>query len=105
MSWIHLKDLVRMFWHAASNGEVHGAYNAVSPQVPDNREFTRIMAASFGKKVWAPPVPAFGLKLVMGKMASVALNSIGADSSRIQRSGFSFDFPGLEEAMADLASS
>lgn len=104
MSWIHIDDLVGMFRHALNESEMSGAYNAVSPEVLDNKTFTKVMAASFGKKVWAPAVPAFALKLFMGEMASVALNSVGVAAKKIVGAGYDFRYPHLKDALASLAS-
>lgn len=100
-SWVHILDLARIFLHAVENG-LTGVYNAVAPHPVTNEEFTRQLAKAMGKKVWLPKVPSAVLKLVMGEMSSMVLNSQLVSSKKIEGTGFDFYYVNLEKALNDL---
>ena len=100
-SWIHLEDLARIYIYTVENGLV-GVYNATAPDPVTNRELMQEIAKIEGKKMWLPNVPAFGMKLVMGEMANVALESQLVASRKIQKAGFSFNFVNLGNSLRDL---
>lgn len=102
MSWIHIGDLCRMFVEAVDNSELEGAYNAVGPKPETNRNLTKQAAKAF-KKTYLPfAVPAIVLKIMLGEMAAIVLGGSRISSTKIQRAGFKFRFPKLEQALDDL---
>lgn len=101
-SWIHIDDLVAMMVFAAKNGTMNGAYNAVAPTPVSNKALSKALAKALGKPFFLPPVPAFMLRLVFGRMSSIVLASQRVSSQRIRTAGFSFAHPTVEEAMRDL---
>lgn len=104
MSWIHIDDLCRMFIKAVEDDSLRGAYNVTGPYAVTNRELTRAIAKALRKPLWLPPVPAFVLNIVVGEMAVIVLNGSNVTSKKIQQTGFTFQFPILEEALHDLLS-
>lgn len=102
MSWIHIDDLCRMFIKAVEDQAMSGPYNATGPYAVTNFELTRTIAKVLHKPLWLPAVPAFALKLVLGEMADMVLQGNAVSSAKIQRAGFTFNFPVLEEALRDL---
>lgn len=101
-SWIHIDDVCRMFQFAMENEQLQGYYNAVAPEPVTNREFTRQIVDASGKRALTLPAPAVGLRLAMGEMADVILNSNRISSEKIATAGFSFRFPKLDEALRDI---
>jgi uncharacterized protein len=100
MSWIHREDAVNLLATAMENAQWQGVINGVSPQPQTNGSFTRILAESLG--VWAPfPAPAFALKLVMGEMADLVLQSQRVKSRALDL-GFQFRYPTLVEAFNQI---
>ncbi len=104
MSWIHIVDLAQMFIDSMENENFEGAYNAVAPKPETNRDFTKKAAKAFGKVFLPIPVPALVLKLMLGEMASIVLGGSKISSNKIERAGFKFRFPKLEQAVEDLSS-
>ncbi|MEJ6566792.1 MAG: DUF1731 domain-containing protein, partial [Flavobacteriales bacterium] len=47
-------------------------------------------------------VPGFVLKLVLGEMATLALMSQKVSNEKILKTGFTFEFDNLEEALRDV---
>lgn len=100
-SWIHLEDLARIYIYVIENG-LEGVYNATAPDPVTNKELMHEIAKVEEKKMWLPKVPAFAMKLVMGEMANVALESQLVASRKIQNAGFSFNFVNLGKTLRDL---
>lgn len=100
MSWIHIDDLVEMFFESIVNVKISGFYNGVAPQAVTNRKFTEELADVFGKKILLPAVPEFLLKLILGEMSVVVLGSSHVKNTRsILRE---FKFPNLRDALEDI---
>jgi len=105
LSWIHLDDLVRLVIEAAANPAYQGPVNATSPMPVSNETFTRALARKLKRPVL--PVPAFATRLVLhlllGEMGQVMLlEGAFVYPKQAERLGFSFGFPRLEDALADL---
>ncbi|AZA83920.1 TIGR01777 family protein [Chryseobacterium lactis] len=102
MPWIHIDDICSIYEFALKKSNIHGAYNAVSPQSATNTELTSEIAKTLKKPLFMPNVPAFALKLMFGELATAILEGSRASSHKIQEAGFQFKFPDLKEALHDL---
>ena len=102
MPWIHLEDLCLMYVAAIENTAIKGIYNAVSDQHINNAGMTKVIADVLNKKLWAPAVPAFVLKLLFGEMANIILKGSRIDNEKIKAAGFQFKYPQLKPALEDL---
>jgi len=74
MPWIHVRDLARLFVHAATTDTIHGAINGTSPHPERNLDFTK----SLGRALCRPafmPAPYLGLRLLFGEFADVLFAS------------------------------
>lgn len=100
LPWIHIEDAVRGYIHAMESPAMTGAYNLVAPEQVTLAAFTKQLAAFFGKTIWTPPVPVMMLKIVMGQMSQLLLDSTRASANKLQQSGFQFRYPSLEQAIA-----
>jgi len=101
-SWIHIDDVCRIFIHALENPEIRGVYNATAPNPARNKALVEAIGAALGGPHLMAPAPAFALRLAMGEMADVILNSNRVSSKKIEASGFEFRFPVLAPALTDL---
>jgi uncharacterized protein (TIGR01777 family) len=100
MPWIHAADLVGILVHTIDQ-KLNGAYNAVA-QCDTNREFMKALAQELKKPFFFPAVPSFVLRALFGEMANVLLKGTSASNKKIQSVGYSFKFPSLEKALADV---
>lgn len=100
MPWITLPDLVRVFDHAIQH-KLEGAYNAVAGN-PTNAAFTKALAKSLNKPLFLPNVPAFVLKLILGEMATLVLDGLKGNNSKLLDTGFKFNHTTLEEAFNEI---
>lgn len=102
MSWIHIEDLVRIFFTIIESPSLTGPINAVAPQTPSNKEFTQALAKALGKKAFLP-VPQFALELVKGKgSASLAFSDQIVRPKILQDAHFSWKYPTCDIALRNL---
>jgi NAD dependent epimerase/dehydratase family enzyme len=90
--------LASMLTEALDHSEWSGAYNAVSPEVVSQRQFSRALAAALRRPHFFPAVPAWAIRLWFGKAAEALLASHNITPSRLLELGFEFRFPTLETA-------
>lgn len=103
VSWIHIHDLVRLYFNAIVNPTLEGIFNAVAPHPAPNRELIEAMANSAkGGSFISVHVPAFALKLAFGEMSTEVLKSCRVSSQKIQDKGFVFSYPTIQAAMEQL---
>lgn len=103
VSWIHIDDLCDMFIYAIENNFMQGAYNAAAPEPVTNKTFIHEIAAVLKKPLWAPNIPGFVLKLVVGAEAgAVLLGGNRVSPKKIQDQGFKFNYAELKPALQDL---
>ena len=100
--WIHVEDVISMYLYALENEEIRGIYNMTAPRPVTNRELTRAIAKQLQKRLWLPPVPEIALRIWLGEMSRVVLNSNRTSSDKIEKAGFKFKFPTLESALKDI---
>jgi uncharacterized protein (TIGR01777 family) len=101
MSWIHLHDLAALIEFLLKESTVRGAFNAVSPYPVTNAEFTGALAGALHRPAILP-IPAAALKLVFGDMSQVLLASQRAIPDAATRAGFTFEYPDIFGALAEI---
>ncbi|MGW5123167.1 TIGR01777 family oxidoreductase [Streptomyces sp. NPDC004069] len=97
-SFIALHDEVAALRHLLDTASLSGPVNLTAPQPLTNREIT----AAMGRVLRRPTpfaVPAPVLRAVLGEMAGDVLGSARVVPKRLLESGFSFAFPGIEDAV------
>ncbi len=99
MSWIGLGDVVGAVLHLIADSSVSGPVNLVSPEPVTNRQFTRALAGVLRRPA-VLPVPKFAARLAFGRLADEALfASQRAEPGVLDRSGYVFTQPRLEQAL------
>jgi uncharacterized protein (TIGR01777 family) len=100
-SWIHIDDLCRIFLRNITEDSMSGIYNTVAPKPLTNKEFTIEIKDALGG-VAALPAPKFGLRLLLGEMADVVLNSNRGYPERLEENKIYYDYSDLGLAVKDL---
>jgi len=100
-SWIHIDDLCNIFLQNIEDASMSGIYNTVTPKPLTNKKFTIDIKNALGG-VAALPAPKFGLRLLLGEMANVVLNSNRVLPTRLLDCNFHYDYSDLELAVKDL---
>ncbi len=101
MSWIHLRDWLDAILFILENAALEGPVNVTSPSPATNRAFTYAFSAAFGRKPFLP-VPRPLIKLMLGEMSHLALDSQYALPAKLLAHRYKFKFPNLETALLDL---
>jgi uncharacterized protein len=101
MSWVHIRDIARIFLYAVKTDTLSGPVNGASPNPVRNSEFTQVLGAQF-KKPTVCTVPAFVLETLFPEQSTLVLDSQKAIPEKLLASGFQFQFPSLSEALQDL---
>ncbi|MGV9939272.1 TIGR01777 family oxidoreductase [Streptomyces sp. NPDC003401] len=97
-SYIALHDEVAAIRHLLDRDDLSGPFNLTAPEPLTNREVT----AAMGRVLHRPTlfsVPAPVLRGVLGEMAGDVLGSARVVPKRLLESGFTFAFPGIEDAL------
>ena len=104
VSWIHVADMTRVLMRAVEDAAMSGVYVATSPEPVRNETFMRQLRGVLGRP-WAPRTPAWLVRLgcwVLRTEPVLALTGRRGDPRRLEEAGFTFRFPTLGEALADL---
>ncbi len=99
ISWIHMQDVVDIYMMAIEDENINGVYNMVAPNAVTNIQLTQAIARQLSKPLWAPHVPEFILKLLLGEMAQVVLDSTKASAAKIQIAGYKFLYVNVKDAL------
>ncbi|MFM2393038.1 MAG: hypothetical protein RLZZ546_1020 [Bacteroidota bacterium] len=101
-SWIHIDDLANIFDKALLDSQYTGTINAVAPDSVTNRVFIENIEKASERKFFKISVPTFVLRLLLGEMADVILNSNKIHPSVLLNINHSFLYSTLHEALKNL---
>jgi uncharacterized protein (TIGR01777 family) len=101
VSWIHLQDNIRAIDFVMRNDKIIGSVNLTAPISYANKEFGKIIGKVLRRPYWFP-VPAFGLKLVLGEKSDLVLEGQKVKPGKLLEHGFQFKFPDLESALRSI---
>ena len=99
-SWVHVKDLIRVFENALADPGYEGIYNLTAPNPTTNRGLTKALGKALARPT-VLSVPEFVLRLQFGEGAQVLTSGQHVIPERLLNSGFQFEFTNIEEAVAD----
>jgi len=100
LSWIALEDEVAAIIHLLTSGTTTGPVNLTSPEPVTNKEFTATLAKVL-KRPAIIPVPTPALHALFGKEMTkeMLLGGQKVLPAKLQDSGYTFAYPGLEDAL------
>lgn len=101
MPWIHLADEVGLIDFLLQRPDCAGPYNACAPHAVRNHTFTTTLARVLHRPAFFP-VPAFVLRTLLGEMSILLLGGQHVAPHRALAAGYSFRFPDLDAALADV---
>lgn len=102
MSWIGIVDLVNILIFLINNDGIEGVINATAPNPVTNEEFTKTLGKVLNRPTFIP-VPEFGIKLIFGEMGkALLLEGARVLPAKLEKAGFSFEHPHLEEALKNV---
>jgi uncharacterized protein (TIGR01777 family) len=98
MSCIHVDDVAGLILWAIDNASISGPVNAVCPEPVRNTDFTRALARAVHRPAILP-APAFALRLSLGELSHVMLDSVRVIPEVALASGYRFRFPKVEAGL------
>ncbi|HEX8398550.1 MAG TPA: TIGR01777 family oxidoreductase [Pyrinomonadaceae bacterium] len=102
VSWIHLRDLIRVIQFALENGDLTDAVNATAPNPVTNAEFAEKLGVALHRPSLVP-VPEFALRLMFGELAdALLLTGARVVPEKLLTNNFQFEFERIEDALRDL---
>jgi len=102
--WIHINDIVSLFYDGICNESMKGIYNGVAPNPVSNNKLNKVIAKQLNKPYFMPNVPASILKLLLGEMAIMVTEGSVISVEKTTQIPFQFKFPEIEVALNDLLS-
>ena len=99
--WIHLDDLIAIISTGLRDERMIGPVVAAAPNPATSRQ----LASAIGGVLRQPsrlPVPGVALKLLLGEAATLLLTGQRVRPRRLQELGFSWRYPQVEAALADI---
>ncbi|MCF8566761.1 TIGR01777 family oxidoreductase [Alicyclobacillus tolerans] len=103
LSWVHIDDVVEILTACLENPQIQGPVNVTAPTPVTMQEFGRTAARVLGRPYWLP-VPAFALRLLLGKMSELVLDGQKVYPEKMLRYGYRFQFPELQPALTHILS-
>jgi hypothetical protein len=101
MSCIHVEDVAQVLLFALREENLRGPVNTVMPEPFRNADFTRA-AAHAAHRPAIFHVPAFAMKLAMGSMSHLMLDSQKVVPKLLCESGYAFRFPAMDSALKEI---
>jgi uncharacterized protein (TIGR01777 family) len=98
-SFIALQDEIAALRHILDTPALSGPVNLTAPQPLTNREVTAAMGRVLHRPTLAA-VPAPVLRVALGEFAGDVLGSQRVRPKRLLESGFTFAYPGIEQAIS-----
>lgn len=104
-SWIHRDDVCGAFIWAIENRGIEGVFNLVAPMPTRGKDLVKSTAKAMKQPAIFLPAPATVLRMFLGEMSAVILNSNRVSSEKLTQAGFKFHFPVLDAALHDIFAS
>ncbi|AQY51435.1 hypothetical protein PWEIH_14611 [Listeria weihenstephanensis FSL R9-0317] len=100
-SWIHIDDVVRALLFIIENDKLEGPINITAPHPIQQKKFAELLGEAMNRpaKIAAP---ASMIRLAMGERAMLILEGQRVYPQKLLNENFSFKFPKIEDALADL---
>jgi len=106
VSWLHEDDFCRAIEWLFGHGEVSGVVNLAAPEPVTNRQLMRVMRRAVHMPIGLPAT-RWMLKIgtwLLRTESELVIKSRRVVPDRLLKSGFEFEHPTLESAVADLES-
>lgn len=98
-SWIAIDDVIYAIHELMMNTDISGPVNLVAPRAARVSDFTTTLGRVLSRPALIP-APSFALKAMLGHMADeLLLASVNCIPRTLIDAGFTFSFPGLEDAL------
>ncbi len=101
-SWIHIADLANIFLHFLNVENQPKIINAVAPNPVSNKIFAKAINTAGNYKAFVFSAPILPIKILLGEMAAVVLDSTNVSNQALLKTGFKFEWPEIQAALKDI---
>lgn len=101
MSWIHIDDLMAVYLFVIGTPEISGIVNAVGEYPTDNYHFSEMLGRMFGQPVYFS-IPKFAVRWIFGEGSVVLTEGQKVLPRKLLESGFKFNHPSIDKALAGI---
>jgi uncharacterized protein (TIGR01777 family) len=99
--WIHKGDVAKAIQFLLEHRVLSGPFNLCAPEAVTNWDFIRTVGRVL-KRYPLFPLPAFALRVLLGELSTVVLDSQHLLPQRLVEANFLFDYPLLDQALHHL---
>lgn len=103
-SWIHIEDLFNIILYIRDHNHLSGVFNCSTPNPITNRELMNALRRAFNRRLGLP-APAWLLELgaiFIRTETELILKSRWVIPERLVKEGFTFRYPTIEQALAQI---
>ncbi|GEN89497.1 MULTISPECIES: TIGR01777 family oxidoreductase [Oceanobacillus] len=104
LSWIHVKDAVKLITFCLEHQTMKGPVNVTAPNPKRNKDFMKKAAKIYNRPNWLH-VPAVFFYFTLGEMAQLIIKGQYAYPQKALNNGFEYEFASLDRALLDLKKS
>jgi uncharacterized protein len=101
-SWIHIDDICGIVEVAIDDNRYTGIINAVAPEPLQNKDFVKEISKGLPSSKLVISAPALAIKLALGEMSAVVLNSNRVLPTQLQKWNYQFKFMKVSDSIRDL---
>lgn len=102
ISFIHVHDLARAFLFLLTKPEAKGIFNMVAPEHTSQERMLKILHRIYKKSILIT-IPAFVFKLAMGERAKMLVEGENVVPKRLEKEGYEFLYPNIENVLFFLS--
>ncbi|NJH81476.1 TIGR01777 family protein [Staphylococcus hyicus] len=97
-SWIHINDLVQSILFLIKHPDAQGVYNLNAPLPETQNDFGIALSRALHRPHYTR-VPTLVMRIILGEMSTLILDTQYMVPERIQMLGFKFEYPELNSAL------
>ena len=103
--FIHIDDLVRIFYESMIRDDYEGVYNLVAPEQAANETFTKLLSRHLNRPAFFRVPPVF-LKMILGEASATLLEIPAVVPGRLtSEANYQFRYPTLSSALLEILNS
>lgn len=102
MSWIHIDDIAEAYRMSIEKSSYTGVINVAAGAIT-YKAFAQAIKKTYNTKLPILPAPAPLLKLGLGKMSEMVLESARMSNAKLRNLGIEITYENIDKALADIA--
>lgn len=101
VSWVHIKDVVRLIEFCIANRHIKGPINVTAPNPKRNKDLMKALAIVLKRPYWLP-VPSPFIHAAIGEMSQLITKGQYVVPTKALDYRFEFSYPFLNEALREI---